>query len=140
MFSSLQKLTVIFLVIVQFIAPLVHAHAGKNIGLSANTGTGSLHVPGLERYGVDRLLPAETMHCSVATHDFHSDGILVGINLGIKDSQTNVDLNSGQFLSQQALAFNAPIFSVNASFPSQSQRVVSRLLLSSLRPRAPPIQ
>lgn len=136
MFTSLQKLTVIFLVIVQFIAPLVHAHAGENGGLSA-TG---MHVPGLERYGVDRLLPAETMYCSVATHDFHSDGILVGINLGIKDSQSNVGLNSDQFLSEQALAFNAPIFSVNALFPSQSQRVVSRLLLSSLLPRAPPIQ
>ena len=51
MFTTLRKFIVIFLVLLQLIAPLVHAHAGEDI---SNTG---LHVPGLEMYSVDRQSP-----------------------------------------------------------------------------------
>jgi hypothetical protein len=134
MVTKLQKLTVIFLVLVQFFAPLVHAHAGENIG------TGSLHVPGLERYSTDREPPVESLQCSVALHDFSSDGILVGINLGIKERQscTGIDPDSFQFLHQQALVLSPPLFTMATPFSPPSQRFISRLLPSSFLSRAPP--
>ena len=50
MFSTLRKFIVIFLTMLQFIAPLVHAHASEH---SSKQG---LHVPGLEQYGAENKI------------------------------------------------------------------------------------
>ncbi|HEY8035129.1 MAG TPA: hypothetical protein VIF37_06030 [Methylobacter sp.] len=145
MFTTLRKFTVIFLAILQLIAPLVHAHVGEKIGILPDSGVGTLHVPGLERYSVDRDASAfqvETLHCNVSTHDFNSDGMLIGIDTGIKDRQASVwaDLDNSYYLHQQALAFNAAISPFDTIIPSQSQLFAHRLLIPSLSPRAPPAQ
>ncbi|MGZ8223317.1 MAG: hypothetical protein ACXWT0_16880 [Methylobacter sp.] len=145
MFTSLRKFTVIFLAILQLIAPLVHAHVGEKVGLSSNSGSGTLHVPGLERYSVDRdapLFQAEALHCNVATHDFSSDGMLIGIDAGIKDRQIDagIDLDHSYYLHPEALLFNASLSPFDINFSPQSQLLVRQLLIPSLSPRAPPAQ
>ena len=140
MLTSLRKFTVIFLAILQLIAPLVHAHVGEKAGFLSHSGVGALHVPGLERYSVDRsIYPAEAIHYKVSTHDFSSDGMLIGINAGIKDKQANVDVDH-YYLYQQIALFKTVILPFNTATPPQSQPFVCRLRIPSLSPRAPPVQ
>ncbi len=138
MFTSLQKLTVIFLVIVQFIAPLVHAHAGENFGLLADAGY--IHIPGLERYNLDHKPSTEAQYCGVALGDFDRDGVLVGINLGIKERQfiTTIALDNFQLIHRLVLVSNPPTLILEHQTSPSSQRFISRLLSPSLLPRAPP--
>lgn len=130
MFTALRKSTVIFLAILQLIAPLVHAHAGEKV---SDLG---LHVPGLEMYGVDHAA-----HMSQAVnYDSHSEGIIVGIDTGMRDKQVIVDLDDSYYLHQQAPVFNAAISPFDINFSPQSQPFVCRLFIPSLSPRAPPAQ
>ena len=94
MFTTLRKFLVIFLAILQLIAPLVHAHAGEKI---SDLG---LHVPGLEMYGVKH----DALMSQAVNYDFNSDGIIVGVDAGMKDRQVNavVDLDDSHYLHQQA--------------------------------------
>jgi len=135
MFSTLRKSLVIFLTMLQFIAPLVHAHASKH-GL--NQG---LHVPGLERYGVEYNTPGTQM--KTLPYNVSIDGMIVAVDTGIKQSQTKpqVDLDSNYYLHQQhAFAFTDVVFRFDANFSSQPQQLVYRLLIPSPPPRAPPVQ
>jgi hypothetical protein len=145
MFTTLRKFTIIFLAILQLFAPLVHAHVGEKIGLLPNSGIGTLHVPGLEKYSVDRdaaISPEEMLHCNASMHDSSSDEMLIGIDTGIKDRQSNagVDLDSSCYLHQQAAIFKTAVSPFDINFSPQTQLFVSRLFIPSLSPRAPPAQ
>jgi hypothetical protein len=166
MFTTLRKFTVIFLAILQLIAPLVHAHAGEKV---SSLG---LHVPGLERYDVEH----EAAMSQTVTYDFSSadigsrsiaalltstdggnavdcleqarppsqavEGIIVGVDAGLKDAQTTtlVDLDNSHYLHQQAPAFNAAISPFDTNFSPQPAQFACRLFIPSLSPRAPPAQ
>ncbi|TRW97006.1 hypothetical protein [Candidatus Methylobacter oryzae] len=166
MFTTVRKFTVIFLAILQLIAPLVHAHAGEKV-----SGIG-LHVPGLEIYGVGQY----AFMSGATNHDFDFDrigsrplaallsaadqanaednrklsrppspaveGIIVGVDAGMKDRQINaaVDLDDSQYLHQQAALFKTAISPFDINFSPQSTQVVCRLFVPSLSPRAPPAQ
>jgi hypothetical protein len=143
MFTTLRKFTVIFLAILQLIAPLVHAHVGENIGSLPNSGLGSLHVPGLEIYSVDRdisISRIKTFHGNAFTRDACADGMLIDIGTGIKDKQFHADLDDSPYLHQQAASFKTAISSFDTTTPPQLQQFVARLLIPSLSPRAPPAQ
>jgi hypothetical protein len=146
MFTTLRRFTVIFLAILQLIAPLVHAHAGEKV---SDLG---LHVPGLEMYGVD-----ESSMSQAVSYDFSSgrigsrpiatlppslavEGIIVSIDTGMKDKQLIVDLDNSHYLHQEVPAFNAAISPFDINFSPQAQQFVCRLLIPSLSPRAPPAQ
>jgi hypothetical protein len=142
MFIALRKSTVIFLAILQLIAPLVHAHTRENV---LNQG---LHVPGLEMYGVEQAVPV-----SQAVNDDRigtrpiagimmsmDGGIIVGVDAGIKNKQIIAGLDDGQYLHQQAPVYNSAISPFDTGVSSQSQQFVCRLLIPSLSPRAPPAQ
>lgn len=131
MFSALRKFLVIFLAILQLIAPLVHAHAGEKV-----PGLG-LHVPGLEMYGVKH----DALTFSAANYDFDADGIIVGVDAGMRDNQINaVDLDDNHYLHQQAVTVKVALPPFDANFSPQPAQFVSRLLIPSLSPRAPPAQ
>ncbi|MFA5016359.1 MAG: hypothetical protein WC504_02355 [Methylobacter sp.] len=132
MFTTLRKFTVIFLAILQLFAPLVHAHAGENI---PNFG---VHFHGLEMHGVEH----DTLVFHAVSHDFGSEGIIVGIDAGIQNKQVNtvVDSDNSHYLHQQALVFNAAISPFDINFSPQAQQFVCRLFIPSLSPRAPPAQ
>jgi hypothetical protein len=130
MFTTLRRSTVIFLAILQLIAPLVHAHAGEKV---SDLG---LHVPGLEMYGVDD----ESSMSQAVSYDFSSEGTIVSIDAGMKDKQADADLDNSHYLYQQAPVFNAAISPFDINFSPQSQQFACRLLIPSLSPRAPPAQ
>ncbi|MGZ8175089.1 MULTISPECIES: hypothetical protein [Methylobacter] len=132
MFSALRKFLFIFLAILQLIAPLVHAHAGEKV---SDLG---LHVPGLEMYGVKH----DALMSQAVNYDFNSDGIIVGVDAGMKDGQDNavVDLDDNHYLHQQSALFKTALSPFDTNFSPQPAQFVCRLLIPSLSPRAPPAQ
>jgi hypothetical protein len=129
MFITLRKFLVIFLAMLQLIAPLVHAHAGQK---SLDLG---LHVPGLEMYGIEH----EDHIFRATSVNFSPDGIVVGVDAGMKDKRVNVlaDLDISYYLLQ-ATAFNVAYSLFDSNFPSEAAQLACRLLIPSLSPRAPP--
>jgi len=132
MFIALRKFIVISLAILQLIAPLVHAHAGEKV---SDLG---LHVPGLERYGIKH----DALMSMAVNYDFNADGIVVGVDAGIKDNQSNavVDSDDDPYLHQQAATVKTALSPFDANFSPQAAQFVCRLLIPSLSPRAPPAQ
>jgi hypothetical protein len=129
MSSTLRKFLVVFLTLLQFIAPLVHAHANE-------TGAGQgLHVPGLEYYGGgDDRTQALQYHVSM-------DGVIVGIDTGLKQNRANFQADPGNdyYLPQHTAAFNADAVAPGGYFSVRSQQpACRRFLISPFPPRAPP--
>ena len=134
MFSTPRKFLVIFLTMLQFIAPLVHAHASEN-----NSKQG-LHVPGLERYGFE--YNALVTQMKTLQYNVSVDGMIVAVDMGIKQNRTNPQTDSGSnyYLHQQTFAFNTVVSRFDANFSPQPQQLVYRLFIPSPPPRAPPAQ
>ena len=134
MFLTLRKFIVTFLTMLQFIAPLVHAHASEN-----NSKQG-LHVPGLEGYGFEHNALVSQM--KTLQYNASVDCMIVAVDMGIRQSQTNPQTDSGSnyYLHQQTLAFNAAASSFDANFSPQPQQLFYRLFIPSPPPRAPPAQ
>jgi hypothetical protein len=83
MIFSLRPFLVFVLVLLQCIAPLVHAHTGENFS------TQGLHIPGLEVYGysasadaVDAPQSAAVLSCRISTFCSDTDGQVVGVDAG----------------------------------------------------------
>ena len=134
MFSTLRKFIVIFLTLLQFIAPLVHAHASEH---SSKQG---LHVPGLEQYGAENkslMARMQTMRYTIS-----ADGIIVGVDTGLKQNRTNpqFDPDNDYYLHQQTVAFNPVVFRFDRYFSPQPQPPVYRLFIPLPPPRAPPVR
>ncbi len=132
MFTTLRKFTVIFLAILQLIAPLVHAHAGEK---DADFG---LHVHGLEMHSAEH----DTLAFHAVSYDFSSEGIIIGIDAGIKNKPINTvaDFDNSYYLHQQAPVFKAAISPFDTNFSPPPMQFVCRLSIPSLSPRAPPAQ
>lgn len=128
--TSLRLFLLIVLAMLQFIAPLVHAHAGQNY---SSVG---LHIPGLELYGIapDSVTPPAHSHYS------SSEGFIFSVDTGIKQSRalTISDTQSNYYLPRQSRVFRAAIPSIDTDFPPQLSRFVSSLPTPSRSPRAPP--
>lgn len=134
MFSTPRKFLVIFLTMLQFIAPLVHAHASE---YSAKQG---LHVPGLEHYGAEH----NTLLDQVKTLQYNAsvDGMIVGVDIGLNQNQTipQTDADNNYYLHQQTFAFNTPVSRFDTNFSSQPEQLVYCLLIPSPPSRASPTQ
>ena len=132
MFSTLRKFMVIFLTMLQFIAPLVHAHASEP---GSKQG---LHVPGLEHYGAEHDMPTAGM--KTVPYDVAVDGVVVGVDLGLKQNRTNhrTDADNSLYLHQQTVVFNAVVPRSDSHFSGQPPQLTYRLFVPSPPPRAPP--
>ena len=130
MFSTVRKFIVIFLTLLQFIAPLVHAHASE-----FNSKQG-LHVPGLERYGLEKQTLLAQM--KALQHTDSVEGIMVAVDIGVKQSQINLQTGSDNacYLQSQTLVFNSKISRFDTNF--SPQQPVYRLFIPLPPPRAPP--
>ena len=132
MCSTLRKFLFIFLTMLQFIAPLVHAHASEH---SSQQG---LHVPGLEYYSAEHntLLP----QLKTAQFNVSADCMAVGVDTGLKQKQTLTPADSGDhyYLHQQTVAFHAPLSRFYANFSPQPGQSGYRVFISSPPTRAPP--
>jgi len=134
MFSTLRKFLVIFLTLLQFIAPLVHAHASEH---SSKQG---LHVPGLEHYAAEHntlIAQMKTLQYNVSV-----DGMIVAVDTGLKRNQTNpqTDADNNYYLHQNIVIFNTPVSRSDTNFSPQPQQLVYRLFIPSPPPRASPAQ
>ena len=134
MFSTPHKFLVIFLTMLQFIAPLVHAHASEN-----NLKQG-LHVPGLESYGFKYNVLDTQM--KTFQYNVSLDGMIIDVDTGIKQNQTNLQTDSGSYyyLHQKTVVLNLVASRFDANFSPQPQQLVYRLFIPSSPPRAPPEQ
>ncbi|MCX7095742.1 MAG: hypothetical protein NTY50_20175 [Methylobacter sp.] len=129
MLTTLRKFTVIFLSILQFIAPLVHAHAGEKV---SDLG---LHVPGLEMYDVHH----SALMFRAVSYDYSADGVIIGIDAGIKNKPAKRIADNSHYLYQEPPPFNTAIPPFAIAVPAQSAQFICRLLIPSLSPRAPPV-
>jgi hypothetical protein len=79
MIYSLRPFLVSFLVLLQFIAPLVHAHTGEKV-LSQG-----LHVPGLEVYAhaTNETVSNDVFPCKTGGFCSNIDGQVVGVDTGV---------------------------------------------------------
>lgn len=134
MFSIPRKFLVIFLTMLQFIAPLIHAHASEN-----NSKQG-LHIPGFERYGFEYNVLDTQM--KTLQYNVSVDGIIIAVDTGIKQIQTNLQTDSGShyYLHQKTVVINTVASRFDANFSPQPQQLVYRLFIPSPPPRAPPEQ
>jgi hypothetical protein len=132
MFPSFSPLIVISLMLLQFIAPLTHAHVGKDI-----TRTG-LHVPGLETFSAVNDLPG----FETADDYSSSDTVLFGVGAGIKQSQKALwtDVDDSHYLFQSIADIPPPLSAFNTSLSPRSPPVAGVLSMPSHTPRAPPAQ
>ena len=132
MFKIPRKLLVIFLVMLQLIAPLVHAHTGEKV-----SGLAGFHVPGLEMYSVEH----DACMSQAVSVDFSPDGIIVGVNAGIKDKQVYLLTdNDNCYNPHQIPAFNTAHILFNVNLSPQPAQLLCRLFILSPSPRAPPTQ
>ncbi len=134
MFSTLRKYLVVFLTLLQFIAPLVHAHTGEP-GL-----TSGLHVPGLELFSAEHNRPPDQL--KMLSYNNVVEGMLVAVDSGVKQSQINRSGDSvlHYYLPQQAFVFNKADSRFDVNFSPQSQQLAYCLLMPSPPLRAPPAQ
>ena len=134
MISSVRKFLVIFLTVLQFIAPLVHAHAS---GFSSKLG---LHVPGLEHFGAEHDPLSDNI--KALQYNVSVDGLIVGVDAGLKQNKANprTDSKNNYYLHQQTVVFNTPVSKHDANFSPQQEQLVYRLIIPSPPPRAPPAQ
>lgn len=138
MVSTIRSSLIILLVLLQTVAPLVHAHTGgdfRNIGL----GVSKLHVPGLETYvsfdsGTPSCFAASTMSV---------EGLIVGINTGIKQQDTDIAFSlTDIYCPPVAIAPLTPPISplIIQATPLQAALLFGRPQVSAHTPRAPPAQ
>ena len=126
---ALQKILVIVLVLLQFAAPLVHAHTGNEI-----TGSG-LHVPGLESFSVGSNTNEIS---SIDRHFGHNSGI-VSIGSAIQQKhQACIDESSDAVLSQPSFSFHLALLDYYINFSPQSDQPFPTPFIFQHSTRAPP--
>ncbi|MDD2724777.1 MAG: hypothetical protein PHH59_12235 [Methylovulum sp.] len=132
---------VTFLVLLQFVSPLVHAHAGHPVFAAMAGKAGKLHIPGLEALGmVGDHLQANKATGSIQAMDMPSDGLIVGVHSGIKQAQHDMLPDTGDFFHLPPLLSVAiPFFTeFQVGFSSRNIAFSYRLTLTAHAPRAPP--
>jgi len=126
-----RQLLFLLLALLQFIAPLVHAHTQQSFS------SFGLHVPGLEAYEAEQLSALVPMSCQYS----NLDGLMVGVDIGIRQSRDNQSVANGNdcpVMFSIALPKSAVSrFSVN--FSPQTPVYAPSPNLSLQAPRAPPV-
>jgi hypothetical protein len=134
MLLTLRKFIVIFLTMLQLIAPLVHAHAsehGSKLGL---------HIPGLELYGAENK--TQIARIKALQYNVSAEGMIVAVDMGLKQNRTNFRAapDNTYYLHQQTVAFNTTVSRFDPPVYPQTQPLVCSLFFPSSPPRAPPAQ
>lgn len=128
-----RNFLVLFLVLLQCFAPLVHAHVDEHY---ANVHVG-LHVPGLESHDQKLDGPAlRAVYCA-----FSSNNLVVSVNTGIKVKQDNklpTSSDGDYYIHQPFIVFNAAITATDINFSPQALAFVQPFANQPYAPRAPP--
>jgi len=136
MLFKLKKFVIVFLALLQFVAPLVHAHAGQKKQSLTGVNSAKLHIPGLETYGVE----SETLMLESADHQYSAEGFIISVDAGIKHEQAMsfIDFDNTYALPQQSLVFEPTISPFDTNFSPHVPIHAGSHLISSHTPRAPP--
>jgi hypothetical protein len=147
MIFSIRLFLVTCLVVLQFIAPLVHAHTSEKISVQG------LHIPGLEQYG--RSTPQDLFNvtssvnaslCKATLFCGDIEGQVVGVDTGFsrelakpkhKSSKTLADSHS-DFLPTATVVFATDFSTFFIKPPVQAEPLLGRLTYFPHSPRAPP--
>jgi hypothetical protein len=132
MLAQLRKYLILVLAMLQFFAPLVHAHTGDKY---FNQG---LHIPGLESYLAHQDAPVSQK----VKVDWDAEGLLVVVDTGIKSTQDiSVAGTASDFalLPSDQLRVTALPENDN-NFSPQRHSFSFRRLPPLFSPRAPPAQ
>lgn len=132
MILSLRTFVIVFLVMLQSIAPLVHAHTGEKI---FDKG---LHIPGIETYGQHIEKQSTLVHKSA--YHTHYEGVLVSVNTSLKTKYSAVldDLNSPDYITPSAVAIKTTLSAFDTNFSPHAQHLVAQFFVSAHPARAPP--
>lgn len=127
------KFLIIMLAMLQFVAPLVHAHSG---GQNFSQG---LHIPGLETY-LDNDMNSAGQFAAINPADWEQEGFLVVVDAGIKKSNDAVVINHfDDFTLLPVETLIKPCLLVDGyQSTKHNQWLPSRKPIFSLPPRAPP--
>ena len=128
MFSTPSKILTILLVLLQLIAPLVHAHATED---SSKIG---FHLPEFEHLNthhdssaVDSAHSTETDHC-----------LIINIETGIKQKKTDGDNAISAAFLPQSFTFNVLIKQILINAPPLNQALHPNTSIRIQPSRAPP--
>lgn len=134
MFSLLRTPIIVFLVLLQLFAPLVHAHTGEQIF------TTGLHVPGLEAYVDAPSVKQTTAILRATSQQTNAEGILVDINTGLKAKHSTVldDTDAPLYIAPDTLAITATLSEYDCNFSPQPQQAVTHVFAIAPPARAPP--
>ncbi|SJM91362.1 hypothetical protein [Crenothrix polyspora] len=132
MFLPLRTVILFFLVLLQLIAPLVHAHTGEQI---FNTG---LHIPGLEAFDHAHNSDTPLLLQSASAHN--SEGLLIGINTGLKAKHSTAldDNDSPVYIIPTAAIVKTTLSQFDSNFSPQPLPPALQTLISAHPARAPP--
>ena len=137
MIFPFRKYLVVILVLLQFIAPLVHAHTREH-GLSHG-----LHIPGLEVYedfsSQDALVSVKA--CSLGDGQVVSVGTGLGIDIAMQRlHKIPADLDYDYYLPLQAVVFKTVVFTFTTMPATQSASLPAQSAHVAHSSRAPPAQ
>lgn len=146
MIYSLRPFLVTFLVLLQFIAPLVHAHTSETV-LSQG-----LHIPGLEVYAhsTDETVSNDAFLCKTSGFCGNIDGQVIGVDTGV-NRETAIatqrlykkiitDADHGYCLPQICATFKTAFSAFFTSLTIQAVPLPAQLSYGTHSPRAPPSQ
>lgn len=130
MHSTPSHFLFIILALLQFVAPLVHAHTGEELSVQG------VHLPGYEHYNANHDLP----EFHDITHSWSEEHSIISVGTGIKHKKTSSGYTSPYFLATEKFSLRL-ITSQRQSIPRQSRQYYKLATHYVLLPsRAPPTQ
>ena len=144
MFNVSSKILIVFLVLLQFFAPLLHAHTGDNFLVQG------IHVPGLEVFEIDYNTETITnveLRSNLTSCDM-DEGMVVGVNTGLKSNKDMFllkllksfsDLNNPALLLQLATLIKTSFLVLIILFLLQKNIQIKPFTILAHTTRAPPL-
>jgi hypothetical protein len=143
MIFSLRLSLISLLMMLQFIAPLVHAHTSEKFSSKG------IHIPGLEQYvhSANLALSNENLLCEISAFCSNVEGMVVGVDTGFSrdavlpiQRQVNQSADSGNnpYLPPYSIGLKPLVFLQLATLPIQSLSLSNQTNDFSNCPRAPP--
>jgi hypothetical protein len=129
MVTAIRFCLVVFLVLLQLIAPLIHAHKNDNFSVGS-----SFHLPEFEQ--VNSLLDNNSAMIAPSFHE----GEIVMVSAGVKENQRRFSLDNGLrlFIACTFVLFFAASQEMPRPFVIQTEPVKRRRYFNLASPRAPP--
>lgn len=132
MFLPLRTAIITFWILLQVIAPLVHAHTGQKI---FDRG---LHIPGLEAY--DTLETSDAALLQLSPHHANSEGMVIDIHTGLKakPTQPTDDGSPLVYIAPDAIQIQTRLSVFDSNFSPPITSAIVQLFARSHSARAPP--